>query len=676
MQKREQNATARLSGNALKPLSGVTVSVVDDATGLPAALYSDNGVTLIVAPIVTDSNGYYSYYAADGKYTETFTGSRVATPITRKVTLEDPDDNPAASLSQLAAAGGGALVKTMATGSGASLRTIQAKLRDTVSVKDFGAVGDGTTDDTAAIQAAIDATPDGGTLLFPPASYKLVTTAIGPNDWWTEDGDSALDAAYNTALAFRDRSDITIIASGATFVCDDEYSVTFYRCVNCTWDGGYFQGDAAYKAGTLQAAAITILRCVNVWAKNATATTFYRNIWLGRSNWSGAKSCRSSDAGYTCYYGSGNLDVTISGEPSFSFQGRTSDTKFIGCKADGGKYANFFLENSEWIDCESFNAGRQGVAAYHVTTNNAGFKVIGGIIFEGSNQNSGDVVNGIGIAASGSFIAAGVDAVDGVFVGGGLRIDGCRSAIYGTACSNVTIDGVEIRNYYLSAINMHTRDLGGYNCKLININIGRVNIGAFKSTSTLTAATYDSKGGIIVEQNNGIAIQKAMISGAVIDANSGGTITPTGTWYEVKCNDSAVEIGDILVRGTGTQQRTARYKSGFVDRDISLTGAVSITGVGFKPAKITVWATIGGLGTKSASHGHVAVNSTLSRCMFFEPTTANWQQTANGLVAMFVSSTAYSIANLTSFDDDGFTITWANTGAPTGTARLSYVCER
>ena len=42
-----------------------------------------------------------------------------------------------------------------------------------VSVKDWGAAGDGVTDDAAAVQRAIDNVTSGSTLLFPPGVYIL-----------------------------------------------------------------------------------------------------------------------------------------------------------------------------------------------------------------------------------------------------------------------------------------------------------------------------------------------------------------------------------------------------------------------------------------------------------------------------------------------------------------------
>lgn len=57
-------------------------------------------------------------------------------------------------------------------GTGAVTTNVQAKLRETVSVKDFGAVGDGVADDTAAIQAAMDAAQN---IYFPTGTYNITS---------------------------------------------------------------------------------------------------------------------------------------------------------------------------------------------------------------------------------------------------------------------------------------------------------------------------------------------------------------------------------------------------------------------------------------------------------------------------------------------------------------------
>jgi len=65
------------------------------------------------------------------------------------------------------------------SGTGAVQRTVESKLQDMVSVKDFGAVGDGVTDDTAAIQAAIDSRAvinAGGAVYFPNGNYVVSST--------------------------------------------------------------------------------------------------------------------------------------------------------------------------------------------------------------------------------------------------------------------------------------------------------------------------------------------------------------------------------------------------------------------------------------------------------------------------------------------------------------------
>jgi hypothetical protein len=81
------------------------------------------------------------------------------------------DKNQRLVLSKLTADGfSSAFITFLQSGTGAVTRTAQAKMRDVVSVKDFGAVGDGIADDTVAIQAAINS--GFKTIYFPPSIYN------------------------------------------------------------------------------------------------------------------------------------------------------------------------------------------------------------------------------------------------------------------------------------------------------------------------------------------------------------------------------------------------------------------------------------------------------------------------------------------------------------------------
>ena len=77
----------------------------------------------------------------------------------------------------LSGSNGSASVGFLQSGTGAVARTVQAKARDFVSVKDFGAVGDGATDDTAAIKAAHAAS----TNVFYPQGTYLINWTEGTN---------------------------------------------------------------------------------------------------------------------------------------------------------------------------------------------------------------------------------------------------------------------------------------------------------------------------------------------------------------------------------------------------------------------------------------------------------------------------------------------------------------
>lgn len=150
------------------PLSGGLLYTYEAGTTTPQTTYTDsNGNVANANPIVLDAAGRVPYQVwligtATYKFIlKTSTG----------VTVWSEDDVPGY--------GSSADIIFLQAGTGAVARTVQSKLRETISLADFGAVGNGVADDTVAIQTAINALGalgQGRIIGTSGASYKITDT--------------------------------------------------------------------------------------------------------------------------------------------------------------------------------------------------------------------------------------------------------------------------------------------------------------------------------------------------------------------------------------------------------------------------------------------------------------------------------------------------------------------
>jgi hypothetical protein len=149
------------------------------------------------------------------------------------------------------------------TETGAVQQTVQTKLEQYVSVADFGAVGDNSTNDATAIQAAVNALPaSGGTLEFLSGKTYVIGTPIN----------------------FTGKSDFTVTGFGATIRCGATRITSYLNLdgaanatiIGLTFDGRvaqmplYTSGDfpAFYNVGVYSNTGVAGLKVQNCTFKN------------------------------------------------------------------------------------------------------------------------------------------------------------------------------------------------------------------------------------------------------------------------------------------------------------------------------------------------------------------------------------------------------------------------
>jgi hypothetical protein len=271
------------------------------------------------------------------------------------------------------------------SGTGAVERTLTSKLGEIVSVKDFGATGDGSTDDTSAIQAAIDAVEarGGGEIRLPAGDYKISSTLTinGANVHLVGEGSDDVHGVGSegtiatTTLTWAGSAGGTMVKFVPTTGASAQKGV-----------GGGVQGtffEASYSGGS--GAGIGLH--VQSWDKGEFKDLFFREFattglkldTLAASSLGEEQNCqqnrfisiggRQQNAGGRFIMLDGNANASANASMNYF---ENCDVVFSGMAATQGAYDLLDCDNNVFVRCRAFAASADDAVMLHAASD-AGF---------------------------------------------------------------------------------------------------------------------------------------------------------------------------------------------------------------------------------------------------------------------------------------------------------------
>lgn len=593
------------------PLVGGKLYSYAAGTTTPLATYADSaGVTTNTNPVILDSRGEANVWLGSSAYKlALYTSTNVLIWTVDNIV----DANPLTSLS---GSNGSSLVGFIQSGTGASATTVQARLRQTLSVKDFGATGDGVTDDTTAIQNALNA-GIGRSVYFPAGTYRISTTLLVKTNT-TLVGDGINKSIIKLAAGF---------AAGTTAIRNEIISGTpnVYYDANLEFYGLTFDGNNnATRTGEL----VAVAKVENVTFSNCS---FQNHTFIAL-----AMTANRNMTVTECYF-------TNNGRPrpsTVSAPALWIAQSVLGTPYDVRVENNYFYANN-WS--AAYFMPTRGSFSNNNCVNNGESTIFcndtGAYLRIGNNNISGAIRSNIS--------ASGIECGSPYTVIVGNTIDSCGAeGIALTDVQNVTIadnmifnNGQETAYYPFSNGITIIGSVSAPN-QPDHIQIHGNRIGDRQGTKTQYAAIGFGGAGAactnVAIYNNDFAEQK------------------TATYY----NLTAARFGAGCYT-LNNYDKDGALLPPFRYRQFTLNagaGAQSVTGIGFRPRALRITAV---LTSTTQAYTSVGVHDGTSGTTIFSSVDGTGRRGGGDTGVINIKDSAgaaVAVANMQSYDIDGFTI--------------------
>lgn len=613
--------------------------------------------------------------------------------------------------------------------------TVHKKLQEILNVRDFGAVGDGVTNDSTAFQNAIDAmsSAESGVLTVPPGTFyigtslnlasnlqvigagKGVTTLKGAPRITPNGNTVSSNILTGTSVTKVVLKDMTfdggiygptyLAGNGPALALVDFETSTNITVENCDFLGFIYSDDGSldpatsdYKLGAFFAFDSSYLTVKNVEYISPTYGNLIMFIECTNVMVDGVKSTFT------------NTGVNIINETPLNIWG--DDCQYVtikncefaniqGSAINLGGKGSFIIKNNRFYDGVGAVAG--GIDLSNETWVSVTPPEMYNVIIDGntftdlqSTITVGDIRSGEAITthevvitnntyqmtSGGDFGSIVLGNSDFGIISNNSLNGATIQLNYNNICSveGNTLYGRQIANQTGVAVYCRAEAVDSYQYIRKNI-LSDFSLGAL-SVYGFFAAPYTN---IVYSDND-------MLYTGAYTPSSGRyvTVIPAG-------GNPAYIPGDFTIsgnrlngasyvpfRGTDTEIFATKFFTGSLttqigsfSRDTTIaSGTQAVTGVGFKPRAIIFFACQDGSGEASFGFSDINLTGTSGENGVVNSRTATSPGTffsnAASIYAFESAGNTYS-GSIDTLDDDGFTITWTRVGTPSGTLEVTYL---